>query len=137
MLQLLVIQSETEGFSVGACHSVWVGTASKALIKRSINSFPQSLPLREFGKELEKNRQHCSILTLSPFAAGGQTKARRLEMQIWPNCLLLKASTSLQMFWMVCNYKWKTISLKHQGQTFSKPGLPSPRSLSCQQQPYC
>ena len=137
MYQLLVIQSETEGFSVGACHSVWVGTAPKALIKRSINSFPRLSLSENLGRSLKKNRQHCSILTLSPFAAGGQTKARRLEMQIWPNCLLLKASTSLQMFWKVCNYKWKTISLKHQGQTFSKPSLPSPRSLSCQQQLYC
>lgn len=53
MLKLLVIQSETEEISVGACQNVWVSTAPKGLIKRPINPFPQSPPLRGFGKELE------------------------------------------------------------------------------------
>ena len=54
MLKVLVIQSETEGISLGACHNIWVSAAPKGLIKRPVNPFLQSPYLREFGKELEK-----------------------------------------------------------------------------------
>ena len=54
MLKVLVIQSETEGISLGACHNILVSAAPKGLIKRPVNPFLQSPYLREFGKELEK-----------------------------------------------------------------------------------